>query len=295
MNSKASSSYDVNLPLKFKWAFCLDHPRYGNPKLINEVSHDVVFYTDECIWLPNKIGKIKVAWMLEPPEYSPQTFEWISINYKEFDYVFTWDKELLKIDKRFIFYPPGNSWVPREEIGIYPKNKNISIVASFKNFMAGHKLRHNIINTYKQKYDIDWYGRRDILYSDKNYIAPFDKNVQNTVENILDAYKDYMFTIVVENSIRDYAFSEKIVTPIMAGTIPIYNGCKSIGDFFDTRGIITFDTLEELDNILGSLNEQKYNEMLPYVKENFERGKNYQLMEDYIFNKLLEMDLITEQ
>ena len=39
------------------------------------------------------------------------------------------------------------------------------------------------------------------------------------------------------------------------------------------RGILTFNTQEELNNILDNLNEEKYNSMLKYAKANYEKAK----------------------
>ena len=42
--------------------------------------------------------------------------------------------------------------------------------------------------------------------------------------------------MVIENIRRDYYFSEKLVTAIAAGCVPIYWGCPSIAHFFDPEG-----------------------------------------------------------
>ena len=66
---------------------------------------------------------------------------------------------------------------------------------------------------------------------------------------------DYRFSIVIENCKRDYWFTEKLIDCLRTGTIPIYWGCPSIGDFFDIRGFILFDDINDLENILNNLTE----------------------------------------
>ena len=66
------------------------------------------------------------------------------------------------------------------------------------------------------------------------------------------------------------------------GTVPIYHGSTGIGEFFDTRGIIQFENRKELFEILRHLTFSDYNEMLPYVRENFKRVQAFQIIEDYI-------------
>ena len=84
-----------------------------------------------------------------------------------------------------------------------------------------------------------------------------------------------MFCVVIENCKVDYFFTEKLIDCFLTGTIPIYWGCPSIGKFFNINGIITFDTKEECFDIIDTLSEEKYLNMLSHVKENFEEAKKY--------------------
>jgi len=289
MIGKLSSTYGITTPLQLRWVHADE--KYGHPDARYTTPTDVVFYSDRCVWQSDKIGKVKIGWLIEPSEYEPRVHAWIKDNYNQFDYVFTWNEELLKLSPKFKQYTTGNSWIAREDIGMYPKTKLLSISASWKNFLSGHKIRHEIIGKYKKKFNIDWYGKRGQNPQD-NIIKPFDPEVQNTITDLIDAYKDYMFTIVVENASVDYMFTEKLVSPVLCGTIPIYYGMPSIGQYFDTRGMIIFNSVNELDDILSSLTEQKYHDMLEYAKINFEKAKNYQLIEDGIYNQLKEMKIL---
>ena len=47
-----------------------------------------------------------------------------------------------------------------------------------------------------------------------------------------DIYKDYKFSIVIENYIHPEYFSEKIMIPLLCGCIPIYIGCTNINNYF---------------------------------------------------------------
>lgn len=237
---------------------------------------DLIIYTDDTIWRGDKVGKIKIAWLFEGRTFKLSNYEYIERNHHEFDYIFTWDKELLDLNntlnmEKFIFIPYGGSWINESENAIYEKHKNVSIVASNKKFLTGHYLRHDVIAKHKDKFDgIYGYG-------------------YNPVQSLLTAYKDYRFTVVIENEQRDYGFSEKIVTPMLCGTIPIYWGCPSVGSFFDKNGIISFDTIEELEGILNSLTEEKYLDMIQSVSNNFEIAKKFSLMENYVAEELTKI------
>ena len=73
----------------------------------------------------------------------------------------------------------------------------------------------------------------------------------------------------------------------MTGTVPIYWGCPSIGKFFNTDGMIIFNNIEELSNILNNLSIEKYNDMKDAIQENFEKAKEYIIAEDYIYKNYL--------
>lgn len=268
---KHSSTYDINLPLHFRWVNAEE--QFGDPQYAETASKDFVIYTDHCLTFPDKIGKVKIAWVIEPEEYIPELYEYIRHNHDEFDYVFTWNKELLQTHKKFIFLEPGNSWMRRDEPEIFNKTKLISMIASEKKFMAGHCYRRHIFETYAHVFDR--YGRDT-----------------NPVKEISEAYKDYKFTVVVENSRQDYMFTEKIITPMLCGTIPIYYGCPSIGDFFNMDGIFTFTTEQRFNQILNSISDETYERMLPAAIENFHTAKKYQLLEDNLYIKLLQLKLL---
>jgi hypothetical protein len=86
---------------------------------------------------------------------------------------------------------------------------------------------------------------------------------------------DSMFHIAIENtSIKNY-FSEKILDCFQARSVPIYYGCKNIGDFFNIDGIITANNVSEIIDICNNLTPAKYNEMLPAVEDNFNRSEKW--------------------
>jgi hypothetical protein len=156
-----------------------------------------------------------------------------------------------------------------QTINMFPKDvfHKAVCITSAKAFLPGHNVRLNFINNSKDKIDLYGMGIRE-------------------VESKLDVLHNYAFSLAIENNIskNDYYFTEKLVECIITGTIPIYYGCPNIGEFFDLRGIITFDTQEELDHILDNLNEEQYNSMLEYAKINYEKAlKSFVLDNDSLY------------
>ena len=152
---------------------------------------------------------------------------------------------------------------------MHQKSKNISIILSSKQSTVGHRLRHSILQKYP---NIDFFG----------YNNPILKKISGL--------KDYRFSIIVENCKEDYYFSEKLIDSFVTGTIPIYWGCPSIGDFFDTNGMLVFDTLDDLDSIMDNLNEELYLSKLESIRHNFEESKKYLVADNILYNKLKEYE-----
>lgn len=233
---------------------------------------DVVFYTDRMMLMTPKIGKVKIGWVFEPEQLNLEVYNYIKSNYKEFDYIFTWDKRLCRIDDRIQFIPYTTSWISQPDYDIYDKTKLVSIIASKKNSLPGHILRHEAVAAYPQ---MDAYGRG-----------------YEPVKSLLTPFKDYAFTVAIENTNDDCNMSEKLVTPMLCGTIPIFYGCPSIGKVFNDKGILSFSNVTELGKILNSLSFELYNELLPFVKDNYERAKGLQLVDDRVYEKLVELKII---
>ena len=83
-----------------------------------------------------------------------------------------------------------------------------------------------------------------------------------------------MFSIAIENAKKEMFFCDKIMDCLITGTVPIYWGAPDISKYFDERGILSFNTPDELKNILEEISEKKYKSMLKYIKKNYEICKN---------------------
>lgn len=251
--SHASSSSWYNDPINFTW-----ERGFGDDE-------EYVVITD--LSLVNGLSNKKVyGWLLESPIVTPHQYEFAKNNYQKFESIFTFDKEFLELSDKFVLIPLGGCWVPENDRIVHKKNKITSMVYSKKKYLEGHFLRHQAANTIT---GVDLYG-----------------SGYRPIKNKSEALNDYMFSITIENCKKDYYFSEKLIDCFITGTVPIYWGCPSIGDFFNEKGIITFDTIEELKQILNNLNEEDYKNMEQYVLENYEKAKKYLVADDIIYEKL---------
>lgn len=248
---------DILEPKKIKWI----NGKYD--------FNGITVFTDRYIDFNFDLVKsdLKIFWLIEPRAVRPYGYSKIIEIESKFDYILTYDSELLKRSKKYIKYVVGQSRV--YEPKIYDKTKMVSMIASNKQITEGHRFRHEISNRLSKKYNIDMWG---------SGYKPFDSK--------LSPLSDYYFTVSVMNSKIDNFFTEVIVDNFMLGTVPIFWGCPNINEYFDERGIITFDTIDELDEILSKLTIDDYFNRIEYIKNNFEIAKKYVSTDDIISDVL---------
>ena len=122
--------------------------------------------------------------------------------------------------------------------------------------LTGHKFRHEVAEALNQQMDMFGYGHNGRYLTDKK-----------------DSLDDYMFQVVIENCKRPLYSSEKIYDCFKTKTVPIYWGgeenLKELG--FDLKGILCFDTVDDLEQILKKLDDNLYQAMLEHVEYNHNR------------------------
>lgn len=228
------------------------------------ITSDTAFITESWFHRLSEVPeKRKIGLLIEPRGFRPQEYNWIRENYNLFDYVLTHDIELCKLSDKFLFYIYGGAWVYNYQI--YEKSKNVSIVASDKRILPGHHLRHALVAQNLA----DVYGHG-----------------YNPIASLLTAYKDYRFTIAIENESYNYWITEKLITPLLCGVVPFYWGCPDIGKIFNIDGIIQFNDLHDLKKKLEGFDfVEEYQDRENAIKENFELAKKYAITEDYLFRE----------
>jgi hypothetical protein len=209
------------------------------------------------------------GWLLEPRELIPELYNYVENNSHKFKEIFTHDRQLIeKIGATFV--PFGGCWIDKEDHKVHTKTKNFSIIASGKRQLPGHILRHNIIQASGK--NINVYG-----------------NGYSPIKDKIEGLKDYRYHFAIENSKKDFWFTEKLIDCLVTGTIPIYWGCPSIFSFFNDDGFIIFDNLTELKEKLKLCTPEYYESKLPAIKENFKLSGKYLLAEDWIAENVINI------
>lgn len=203
--------------------------------------------------------------LIEPEALHPDNYLHALALEEHFDGIFSHDERfagLLATRDKWHFYPFGGSWIVNPEIT--PKKYDVGIIASHKESMPGHKLRHKVIRHLHQYFVPSAWG---------SGYKPFDSKRR--------VLADYRFMVVIENVRQDYWFTEKLLDALSMGCIPIYWGCPSISTFFDMGGIIQFETYEELVDIMRNTDfEEQYKLRHDAIRKNAELAKSYFICED---------------
>lgn len=155
-----------------------------------------------------------------------------------------------------------------------PEKKNkISIITSNKKMMPGHKQRMVFLEALKNKFG--------------DQIAIFGQGI-NPVDDKAEALLSYRFCICIENSaINDY-WTEKITDPLLSYCVPIYYGCKNIGDYFNESSLIKID-INKVDSSINVIKDvlQNANKIYSDKLEQLKIERDKVLNEYNLFNVLV--------
>jgi hypothetical protein len=244
---------------------------------------DIHVYIDNNIidGLSTPRHDLKFGWLCESPEIISEIHETISQNPQRFKNkyagIFTCDETLL-MDPFFIYTPPGSNlpWTKPEEISIYEKTKMCSMICSPKARTKGHQFRLEVAKTLMNKLDLFGGAHGSARIGDGS--GP----TGDWWRSKLPALKEYMFSVVFENTVHDKYYTEKITDCFATGTIPIYWGTKKVIEDFDPNGIIFYDDLTSIED----LSEELYFSKIDSIKNNLEIVKSLKSGDDCVYSAI---------
>jgi len=219
----------------------------------------------------------RFAWLTEAESIDGQSYDRIlssSALSNSFDAIFTYSQRVLEKCSNAKFIPAMQTWYGSiKEGGVYDplryekKTKNISMICSNKVFCEWHEKRNNIAGKYKDSQYVDVLGTFTGTYLNKK----------------AEALDDYRYSIVIENAISPFYFTEKILDCFGAMTVPIYIGAPRIGEFFNIDGIIIVDPEEynNIEEIIRSCSRADYESRKAAIIENFNKVQHFLNLEDY--------------
>jgi hypothetical protein len=196
---------------------------------------------------------------------------------KRYDRVFTFDRDLVDRGSPFKLLYYGTSWLGNDwrtqSAANAQKTQLVSFVGNIQHEDAhGYSLRREVARRLQQDGRVECFG----------------KGIRE-IRSKLEGLQRYCFSVAMENIRKDYYFTEKLIDCFLTGTVPIYWGCPGIGDVFDLRGILRFNTIEDLRALLDSVSPERYQAMLPFVQRNMQVVlTNHWDSEEGLFHRIAE-------
>ena len=233
-------------------------------------------YNDEFVWQSKKDSCVL---LIEPRSIIPVVYKYVEQNWRKFKYIFTHDSLLLNHcpNAKLILWGWGNAnYMSFSDI---PKTKNISMVSSNKELCELHKARKELALMYDGSGIVDCYGT-------------FNGGKYAEVE---DYMADYRFSIILENYIDDYWFTEKILNCFANKVVPIYLGARKIGEYFNLGGVLQVKDKSEIISVIERLTSDEtrakkvYRRMESAVDDNYNRAKQFPAFEEWFYKEYGEL------
>ena len=246
-----------------RYNYGLDTHFYGPESMTKTLGHPIVKY-----------GMLTESRVIVPKDY--EIFHKRKGLEKDFKYIFTYDEKILNEIENARFYPiAAGIWNAELKDNLYQnKEKDISILCSDKVMCPLHQFRLELARKCKKEQLAQTFGK-------------FDGG--SYVKNVDECLDKFRFSIVIENDISDYYFSERLTSCFAAQTIPVYLGARKISEFFNPDGIIFLSgmDLDQAETILAQCTKETYEERLPAVLDNYNRVQEYRNMQDYLYEHYL--------
>ena len=240
---------------------------------------DFSLFVDDIPQKQEDLSSINILALAEPNEYFG-LHDWAIKNQNMFNVILTQSDKILNTCDNVLYQPFGGTWFKPDQ---YNKKHT-------KEFKIAY-LRGNLLKSYGHSM------RHEILDREDEFKIPtkFYKTIGDR-HNLEDArigketvFGDSQYGVVIENFSHRGFFGEKILDCLLLKTIPIYWGCSNIGDYFDIDGIITFNNVDDLINIINNLDKNYYESKKEIINKNWKLALKYINYEQSITNTITEI------
>lgn len=217
--------------IRLKMHAMYDHFPELNPK---DGEPFIDCFADSHVFECNGPGK-NIALLLEPRSMLRDADRYVDEHPEYFRYIFTHDTKILQ-------YPNARelNWADVWLTTDSPKTKGISLMTSFKNWCPLHKARLELAEYFRAD------DKVDVFFGDWN-----NPNIP-TIE-ARDYLEEYKFSIIIENDIDEYWYTEKILNCFSTKTVPIYVGASKIGERFNPLGICQIEDWKDIPAFVENL------------------------------------------
>ncbi|MDC0094692.1 glycosyltransferase family 10 [Amylibacter sp.] len=230
-----------------------DRLKSGTIRDMIKNDHLITFPRKSVFLFPRPLIKAKISVMIVEPDAIHNLYINISkYLHWRFYKILTKNKYLLEEIHNTSFFYFGSTFIQNSDKIDLQKKNMASLIASNQNRLTGHKLRHEVVQHIKNNnFNVSVIGRG---------YRPF--------ENKEDGLKSYRYSIVIENTSELDYFTEKVIDACLLETIPIYWGAPNISKYFDTRGFIVCENIDQILQAIRTISIDDYNSKVKWIMKN---------------------------
>lgn len=231
-------------------------------------------FVDDIPQSIDELSDINILVLQEPNEYFG-LHSWAIQNQSQFHAILTWDERILNNCENAMLLPFGHTWFHPEQYNQdYKKEFKTTHLCGKLNKTYGHNLRHELL---ARKNEITTPIKFFDIYGDRY-------NIEEARKGKVEVFSDSMFGVAIENTNYRNYFTEKLLDLFLLKTIPIYWGCSNIEDYFNPKGIIRVNNVDDIIWITNNLNEDIYKNSKEAIEENWRTALDFVYYEQNIFN-----------
>ena len=238
--------------------------------------HIVIFPYSKTLLTANVQVTCKVSLILvEPKAVHARYYNIIPILRYLYHNILVRDPKLASKFNNVHSFSFAELWIETDNLKLpdFSQKGGISLIASMKNDLEGHKLRHKLISLDKS-------------YTHQ-FLTPLGRAYEQ-FENMVSALAPFQYSVVIENSIEPHYFSEKILNCLACKTIPIYWGHDSVKQYFDTSNWLFFNDLEDGYEKIKFASSGEHIVSHAKIHENYLQAKSYKNLYKRISEKITE-------
>ncbi|MEI6366413.1 MAG: hypothetical protein WCP23_04890 [Planctomycetota bacterium] len=228
----------------------------GDDAFVGDLGADndlVLCASSRSLWARRRNVRCRVSLVIwEPPAVQGRLYKLLRWCGRSYHRVFTHQMSLCKVLRNARLVEHGGTTLKASPENSFTKTSMVSLVASTKNDLPGHRLRHRVAAWSRTAYEtLKLYGHA--------YEPVVDK---------AEAHAPFRYSVVIENSRCSGYFTEKLIDSMLCSSIPIYWGDPSIGSHFDPRGVVVCETQADIRKAILQSSHGDYEHRRPFLEAN---------------------------
>lgn len=160
----------------------------------------------------------------------------------------------------FVHFQIGRSWDFLSTVGVPRKRIPLGMITSNLNRLEGHRERLDFLRRLDESgLDYALWGRGDSLRRFRNY-----RGFAGSKWRVHAASR---YSIVIENSISPWYWTEKVADALLAYSLPLYYGCPDISQYLPADCVVPIDVTQAdvFDRIRETMARDEYSARLPAI------------------------------